>query len=207
MFRRNRQYSDEASTVTRVDTARGGVLFGPIITGVLVALGAMFLLSAIIAGVISSLGYADEIQDGESFRVGVAGAAALIVAQLLAYLWGGYTAGRMSRGAGAANGLLVPIAAIALVALVGGIAALLGATTNLNLPFSDTRLPVETDLLIDWGIPVGIASLAAMLVGGAIGGILGVRWHTKLERTVALEQLEEPAPYTTREREDHAAAS
>jgi hypothetical protein len=203
MFRR---HSDERPVSTdataEVTTARGGVLFGPIITGVLVAFGAMFLLSALIAGVIAGLGYADEISSGETFEVGAAGAIALLVAQFLAYMWGGYTAGRMSRGAGLANGVLVPIAAIVVALIVIAVAAVLGATTQLNLPFTDLRLPVEEDLIIDWGPEVGVASLIAMLIGGALGGLMGARWHTKLERATAARVAEERAEAERTDRTD-----
>lgn len=171
-------------TLQREPVARGGVSFGPIITGVLVALGGMFLLSAIVAGVLASLGYLDDVTTGEAVELGLGAGIALIVAQFLAYMWGGYTAGRMSRGAGAANGLLVPLTAILLAILVGAIAAFMGAETQLNLPFTANRLPIENDLLVEWGPAVGIATLVAMFLGGLIGGIAGARWHTKLERTV-----------------------
>lgn len=177
-------------TTTDAPVARGGVSGGPIVTGVLVALGAMFLLSAIVAGVLSSLGYLDDIAAGETIELGIGAGIALIVAQFLAYLWGGYTAGRMSRGAGAANGLLVPLMAIVIALLVGAVAAFLGAETQLNLPFTASRLPIENDLLVEWGPTVGIASLVAMFLGGLLGGVMGARWHTKLERTTWEEARE-----------------
>ncbi|MFP5298493.1 MAG: hypothetical protein ACLGHL_05865 [Actinomycetota bacterium] len=177
-------------TTTDAPVARGGVSGGPVITGVLVALGAMFLLSAIVAGVLSSLGYLDDVVDGATVELGIGAGIALIVAQFLAYMWGGYTAGRMSRGAGAANGLLVPLMAIVIALLVGAVAAFLGAETQMNLPFTTSRLPIENDLLVEWGPAVGIASLVAMFLGGLIGGIAGARWHTKLERAALEEERE-----------------
>jgi hypothetical protein len=107
---------------------------------------------------------------------------ALVAAQFLSYLWGGYAAGRMARGAGVANGVLVPIVALALAAAVAGIVAALGADARLNLPFSDGRLPVEDANVVNWGIGIGVAALVAMLAGGMAGGAAGARWHTKLER-------------------------
>lgn len=165
-----------------ITTARGGVLFGSIITGVLVAFGAMFLLSALTAGVLAATGYLDEVGTGTVLEVSLGAGIAFVLAQFLAYLWGGYTAGRMSRGAGVANGLLVPLAAILLALAVWAIAAVLGATANLNLPFTAQRLPIDTDLLLEYGPAVGIASLIAMFLGGALGGAMGAHWHTKLER-------------------------
>jgi hypothetical protein len=91
----------------------------------------------------------------------------------------------MGRGAGAGNGLMVPLLALILVVVVGALASALGATAQLNLPFSTTRLPVEDSNLVDLGTGFAIASLVAMFLGGLLGGIMGHRWHTKLERRVS----------------------
>jgi hypothetical protein len=168
---------------------RGGVSAGAILTGVLVAFGAMFLLSGV-AGVLVALDVLDEgVDSTQAIEVGVGAGIALVVTQLLAYMWGGYTAGRMGRGAGIGNGLAVPLVAILLALIVGAVVAALGATAQFNLPFSDARLPVEDDFLIDFGVGIGIASLVAMFLGGAIGGALGSRWHTKLERRAEEEEI------------------
>ena len=187
---RDSRYAPGTRPAADVPQARGGVAFGPILTGVVVAFGAMFLLSAIVAGVLASLGLLDtNVTAGDVIEVGIGAGIALVIAQFLSYLWGGYTAGRMARGAGVANGLLVPLVAILLAVLVGGIATALGADTNLNLPFSTTQLPTENGNLVDWGIGIGVASLVAMFLGGALGGGLGARWHTKLEHRVYDEEI------------------
>lgn len=175
-----REYPDPVEH--RVPEARGGVAFGPIATGVVVAFGAMFLLSAVIGGTLAGLDYWEGLEAGEITQVGIGAGIALIVAQFFSYLWGGYTAGRMGRGAGVANGLLVPLAAIVVALVVIGIAAALGARANLNLPFTTTQLPLQDQTLLNWGIGFSIASLVVMFLGGAIGGMLGTRWHSKLER-------------------------
>jgi hypothetical protein len=166
-------------------TARGGVSAGAILTGVVVAFGAMFLLSAIVGGILAAIGVTSDVSRTEAVDAGIGGGIAFVVAMLLAYLWGGYTAGRMARGAGVVNGLLVPIVAILLALIVGAIAAGLGANANLNLPFSTARLPTENQSLVDWGVGLSIAALVAMFVGGILGGLLGARWHTRLERRKA----------------------
>jgi hypothetical protein len=166
--------------------ARGGIAFGPILTGVVVAFGVSFLLSGIIGGILAVLGVSDpNVTRGETVDAGIAGGIAFVIATLLAYLWGGYTAGRMARGAGLLNGLLVPVVAIIVALIVGAIGAALGATVNFNLPLTTARLPVQGGSVVDWGIGLGIAALVAMFVGGACGGLLGARWHTKLERREA----------------------
>jgi len=176
--------SDDTTDVVRgpVTPARGGVSGGAILTGVVVSFGCMFLLSAVVAGVLATIGVGgDELSDAP-VEVGVGAGIVLVATQLVAYLWGGYTAGRMGRGAGLANGVLVPLVALLVAVVVGAIAAVMGTTANLNLPFQAYRLPVQDDYLVDWGIGTGIASLVAMFLGGAIGGALGTRWHSRLER-------------------------
>jgi hypothetical protein len=84
----------------------------------------------------------------------------------------------------------VPLLALVVGVLVAAVASALGATANLNLPFTTNQLPVEEGNLVDWGVGVGIASVVAMFLGGALGGTMGVRWHSKLERSVAEEQTE-----------------
>jgi hypothetical protein len=164
--------------------ARGGISLGGVLTGVVVAFGAMFLLSGVIGGILVLLGVSDTNVTGEeAVEAGIAGGIAYVVAMFVAYLWGGYTAGRMARGAGVLNGVLVPIAAIVLALIVGAIAAALGASANLNLPLTTARLPIEgSGSLVEWGIGLGVAALVAMFAGGVVGGSLGSRWHTKLER-------------------------
>jgi hypothetical protein len=162
------------------------------LTGVVVAFGAMFLLSAIVGGILTAMGItAEDVTDSGTVEAGIGAGAVLVAAQFLSYLWGGYTAGRMARGAGVVNGFLVPFIAIVIAVLVGAVVATLGASANLNLPYSTNRLPIDSDLVVDWGLTISIAALAAMLLGGVIGGGLGARWHSKLERD-ALDEA--PAP-------------
>lgn len=191
MFGKNtdRTHSTTTTHAAGIDPrARGGVAFGPILTGVVVAFGAMFLLSAIVGGVLASMGVLDtSVSSGEAIDAGIGAGIALVIAQFLSYLWGGYTAGRMARGSGAANGFLVPLTAIIVGLLVAGIATALGASANLNLPFTTNQLPLENDNLVNWGVGIGIASLVAMFLGGVLGGGMGARWHTKLERAHGAE--------------------
>jgi hypothetical protein len=192
MFGRDRTVT--GSQVVAFD-ARGGVSPGAIFTGVVVAFGATFILSAIVGGVLVALGINNT--PSTTVTVGVGAGIALVVAMFLAYLWGGYTAGRMARGAGLANGLLVAVAAIAVALIVGGIVTALGATANLNLPslsHFNPGLPISSNQLngrvLDASLWIGLSGLVAMFLGGAIGGLLGARWHTKLERHTIEERTD-----------------
>jgi hypothetical protein len=199
MFGLSRRRSDADTVIEeRPLDVSGGVSIGAILTGVVVALGALFVISAIIGGVLVGADIqADDL--GEGVEIGVSVGVVMIGAQFLAYMWGGYTAGRMARGAGAANGILVPVLALILLLLVGAVATALGATAELGPPFTATRLPVEDDLVLDWGVGIAIGSLLAMLLGGLAGGLTGVRWHSRLERTVLEERAERRPAASPRE--------
>jgi hypothetical protein len=166
------------------DRARGGVSFWSVLSGVLVAFGAFIVLSAIIGAILAASGVAEGgIQAGEAGDAGLAVVIGLIVAQFLAYLWGGYTAGRMARGSGVLNGLLVPVLALIFVAALGAIIA--GVTgTSPDAAAADVdamALPLPLSDIGELATGLGIGLLAAMLLGGALGGGMGARWHTKLE--------------------------
>lgn len=166
------------------DRARGGVSFWSVLSGVLVAFGAFIVLSAIIGAFLAASGVAEGgIQSGQATEAGIAVVIGLIVAQFLAYLWGGYTAGRMARGSGVLNGLLVPILALIFVAVLGAIIA--GVTgTSPDAAAADVNamsLPLPLSDLSELATGLGIGLLVAMLLGGALGGAMGARWHTKLE--------------------------
>jgi hypothetical protein len=170
--------------------ARGGVSIAAVLAGMMVSIGAFFLLSAVVGGILSVGGVdAEDLAGGTD--AGIGPGIALILAFFISYLWGGYTAGRMSRGAGVVNGLLVPLIALLAGALIGVIVWALGTTAQLNFPFSTNRLPLkDTEYVVEWTLGLGAAALIAMFVGGIIGGWLGSRWHGKLERRVATEYQE-----------------
>lgn len=187
MFGRNRDHSHEDRTVARPLAARGGVSAGAVLTGVVVAFGAMFVLTAVISGILVGLGLTDELRPGEATDVGIATGIGLVVAQFLSYTWGGYAAGRMSRGAGPANGALVALLCIVVGVAVGAIAAGIGATEELRTPFTSAQLPADGEVL-RWGAGLAAAAIVAMFLGGVVGGSLGSRWHTKLERRAVADE-------------------
>jgi hypothetical protein len=169
---------------------RGGFSLGAILTGVAVALGAMLLLAALIGGIVAAVGFDGATTGDEVVQFGWGAAIGLIVAQFLAYFWGGYTSGRMARGLGWLNGLMVPITAIVLVLLIGLVVRWIGADTGVDVAYGANRVPVGFDVeqLRNIGLVAGIGSLVAMFVGGIFGGMRGARWHDKLEaRTEADE--------------------
>ena len=173
----------DVRVIREPDRTRGGLSPLGVITGLLVAFGAFVVLTALIGGILAATGVAEGgISAQEATEAGTAAGIGLVIAQFLAYLWGGYTAGRMARGSGILNGVLVPIVAIVLVAILGAlVAGIADQTTDLR-PGQIQQLPLPLGSLSDLGSIVGIALLVAMLVAGALGGAMGQRWHTKLEK-------------------------
>ena len=213
-------YGDEVRE--RPIRARGGVSLGTIITGGLVAIGAFFLLSSIVGAVLSQTGVsAEELTSGEAIDAGIAGGIALLVALFLSFLWGGYTAGRFGRGSGFLNGLLVPIGTIVLAAIVGAISWAFGASDNWQLLSPTQQLQVDGDYTsVEYGIGLAAITIGVIFLSSIIGGLLGARWHTKLENRaqhdhnerVLAERRDKHHEVDVRERQDaaereHAAAA
>ena len=177
----------------RTITARGGVSPGTILTGALVAIGAFFLLSSVVGAILSATGVTtEELASGDAVDAGIAGGVALLASWFLSFTWGGYTAGRMGRGSGFFNGLLVPIGVILLAAIVGGIAWALGASEGWTLPSPTRQIQVEGQFTsVDYEVGLIAVTLGVMFLGSVVGGIFGARWHTKLERRVETERHEQ----------------
>jgi len=165
-----------------VARARGGVSFWSILTGVVVAYGAFLLIFAIVAAATAASGVDADAASDATREVGIGVAIGAVVTWFLSFLWGGYTAGRMGRGAGAVNGLLVPVVFLLIGAIITALISAFGETANLQLPFTENQLPIQGSELYDYSIGFGIATLVAMFLGAILGGMMGQRWHTKLER-------------------------
>src|SRR5690349_14508788 len=77
---------------------RGGLSLPAVFTGALVAMGAMVIFMAITAGGLAAAGIISKSGTATTpslVRATVLTGVGLVVAQFLAYLWGGYAAGRM----------------------------------------------------------------------------------------------------------------
>jgi len=155
------------------------VSFMSAIAGVLAAYGAFAVLAGLTVGVVRAVN-ADIDVAGQWRDLGLAGG--LVVAGLLflAYLFGGYVAGRMARRAGTVHGVLVFVLGVIVAAGAAALARWMGgaevATSNLR----DLGVPTTAAEWGDIATVAGLASLGAMLLGGLVGGALGERWHAKL---------------------------
>jgi len=163
----------------------GGFSWGADFFGWLTAAG----LTAILTGIASAAGAAlalnevgERVSGGEAETIGLSGGIALLAILALAYLCGGYVAGRMARFDGARQGIGVWIVGIVVALLVAALAAIAGSEFNvlesLNLP----RIPVDQGSLTTGGLIALAAGLIVTLLAAIAGGKLGERFHTKVDR-------------------------
>jgi hypothetical protein len=153
--------------------------FTSAVAGVLTAYGAFALLAGLAVGVLRAVD-ADIDLSSQWRELGLGGGLVVAGLLLLAYLFGGYVAGRMARRAGPLHGVVVFVLGVVLAAVGAVIARQLGgadvATDNLR----NLGVPTTADEWGDVATAAGIASLAAMFVGAFVGAALGERWHAKL---------------------------
>jgi hypothetical protein len=177
----NYETSGDRASLAR-EAGVGRLSFISVLAGVLVAYGAFAVLAALVGAAAAAIGLDNDLSRNDWARLGTGSAIAAAVVLLLAYLFGGYVAGRMARRAGLLNGLAVFLLAIVLVAAVGAIAASQADADAIRSNLRSLGIPTSGSEWGDLGTLAGIASVAAMLVGALVGGVLGERWHSKLTR-------------------------
>jgi hypothetical protein len=163
----------------------GKLSFISVLAGVLVAYGAFAVLVALAGAAAAALGLTSDLSANNWAELGVGSAIVAAVVLLVAYLFGGYVAGRMARRAGLLHGLGVFILALVIVALVAAVTATQADTSAIRGNLRSLGIPTTGAEWGEVGTLAGIGSLAAMLVGAVLGGMLGERWHTKLTRRAA----------------------
>jgi hypothetical protein len=183
--------SAAAPTRTQVVAAQraryGGVSWGSAFFGWLSANGIAVLLIAILSaagvafGLTQGLGTADQATTNAG-AIGIGGGIALLVLLFLAYLAGGYVAGRMARFDGAKQGVAVWVIGLIVVLLLALAGLVFGAQYNvlsrLNLP----RIPIDEGTATTAGIIALVAVLLVTLLASVLGGLLGARYHRKVDR-------------------------
>jgi hypothetical protein len=162
------------------DAGLGRVSGTSVLAGILVAYGAFAVVAGLTAAVLRAVNVTVDLSGEDLRRAGTTGGIVLGVVLFVSWLFGGYVAGRMARRAGTTQGLvvflfglLIAIAAAAVVEASGATGDVVGGLRNLGVPTS-------ADQWRQIGTVAGIASLAGMLLGAVLGGTLGERWHTKL---------------------------
>jgi hypothetical protein len=182
---------DRRDVVARQKEQFGGMKFGAAFFGWLAATGMAVLLTALVAGAGTgtALGLGRNVNAtaptaGDVQTVGIVGGVVLLVIVFIAYLCGGYVAGRMARFSGAKQGVAVwlwaVIIAIIIVAVISTVAgAKFDVPTNLN---GFPRIPVNEGTLTTAGVVTAIALAIVSLIGAIVGGLTGMRFHRRVDK-------------------------
>jgi hypothetical protein len=174
-----------------VEAARrrfGGLDVPASLVGMLAALAMLLILSGIASAAIGTIAYQTGIEGNEEeLSVGALIAAGVVV--FVAFLVGGWAAGRMARYSGVLNGAMVAVWFLVLMALLAGLGALAGAEYNLfgDLRVAQAQLPnwFSDDTVTAGAIISAIAFVLLMFVGGIVGGLWGQRMHRRADAVVA----------------------
>ena len=166
------------------DAGVGRVSVASTFAGTLVAFGGTVVLLAVAATIAAGTDVNESLADASWREAGTAGGLILASALFLAYLFGGYSAGRMARRAGFAHGVLVFVTSLVGVAVVAAVARML-TDADSDAILRDLRsvgVPTTGDEWREVVTVAGIGSLAAMLIGSCLGGLWGERWHNRYLR-------------------------
>jgi hypothetical protein len=174
----------------------GGIKWGAAFFGWLSANGLAVLLVALLSAAGVAIGLTQGVPSTDEAAqqadtIGVVGGIVLLVILFLAYLAGGYVAGRMARFDGTRQGVAVWINCLLVVLTLATVSSpeeeltlglVFGAQFNvlqqLNLP----RIPIDEGTATTGGLIALVAVLLVTLLGAVLGGKLGDHYHRKVDR-------------------------
>ncbi len=176
-----------------LDAARsryGGLDVPASLAGTLVALAMLLLLAGLASAAFGVLAFNTETTDlagnVEELTLGALIAAGVVI--FLAFVIGGWSAGRMSRYNGALNGSMVAVWFVVLMVILAILGVVAGDTYNLfdNLRVAEASLPnwFSTDDVTTGALVSSVAFAGVMIIGAILGGIWGTRLHRKADRTI-----------------------
>jgi hypothetical protein len=165
----------------------GGIKWGAAFFGWLSANGLAVLLVALLSAAGVAIGLTQGVSSTDEAAqqadtIGVVGGIVLLVILFLAYLAGGYVAGRMARFDGTRQGVAVWVIGLLVVLALAALGLVFGAQFNvlqqLNLP----RIPIDEGTATTGGLIALAAVLLVTLLGAVLGGKLGDHYHRKVDR-------------------------
>ena len=165
----------------------GGIKWGAAFFGWLSANGLAVLLVALLSAAGVAVGLTQGVPSTEEAvqqadTIGIAGIIALLVVLFLAYLAGGYVAGRMARFDGVKQGIAVWVIGLLVVIALAVLGLVLGSQYNVLQSLDLPRIPVGEGTATTAGIIALVAVLVVTLLGAILGGRLGERYHRKIDR-------------------------
>lgn len=165
----------------------GGFYWGADFIGFVVAAFFTMLFLGIVGAIVGSVGYQlgqplpkiGHAVSQTSQNLGIGALIGSLVAIFLAYLIGGYTAGRMARFSGPRNGVGVVIWTVIVAILLGIAGAALGSNFNVA---SQLHLKFDPQTVTAAGAISAVITLLDMILGATLGGMMGERYHREIDR-------------------------
>jgi hypothetical protein len=163
---------------SRVRTTEGTTSWTSVVLGWLTALGASVILAGIVSGIVGAMIGVGQTVRSAATESGLTGLVGLLITLFLAFLIGGYAAGRMASRSGAKHGLLVAALSLLVTLVLAGAGALLGSSfidslsgvTLPKLPADVPRQSLDTILTVS-----GLLALLFPFISGALGGWWGAK--------------------------------
>jgi hypothetical protein len=167
----------------------GGFHWGSDFIGFAVAIFFTILFFGIVGAIVGTVGYQLHApvpklgghMTNTTQQLGIGGLIGGLVALFLAYLIGGYTAGRMARFDGLKNGVGTVIWTIIAGVILGIAGAVIGARFNVA---SQLHLNIDRTTLTVGGTISIVVALLIMLLAAMVGGTLGARYHRAIDRDI-----------------------
>jgi hypothetical protein len=180
--RKDKTYDPSGDLYAQEKAAFGGIKFGSAFLGWLTSLGAIGLLTAILAAVADGLGFDRNTSTQDLRGAGIGAAIAILVVLFLAYLAGGYVAGRMARFQGVRQGIAVWLWGVLFAVVIGVIAAVAGDQSTVSVRANLPQIPFTSGEWTVNSILALLVVLAVTLIGAILGGLLGMRFHRRVDR-------------------------
>jgi hypothetical protein len=163
----------------------GGLNWGAAFFGWLVAVG----MAAILLGLLSAAGTAfglTEVSDAEARAnaetIGLVGGILLVAVLAIAYYFGGYVSGRMSRFDGGRQGFGTWAIGVTVTIVLAIAGALFGAEYNVLDALGLPNIPIDRGTLTAGAGVALVAVLILSLLTAMGGGKAGERYHRKIDR-------------------------
>lgn len=163
----------------------GGFNLGASFFGWLDAIGIAVLLTAFLSAAGAAIGFTtlDDAEFGPAAdTIGLLGGILLILVLSVAYLAGGYVAGRMSRFDGGRQGLGVWVFGLVATIVLAILGAIAGSEYNLLAQLELPRIPVDEGTVTVGAVIVLVLIAIATLLSSVAGGRLGERYHHRVDR-------------------------
>jgi hypothetical protein len=176
----------ERTTVHPIAAAHdrfGGIDIPASLVGMLTGLAVLVLLGGLVGAAVGAIGYQTGLSGDTVEDISTASLIGGLVVLAIAYLIGGWTAGRIARYDGARNGLMTGVWTVVLAGALSALAAWLGSEYDV---FANVELPqwFDRDAFTTAAIASGAIAIATMLVAGLLGGLWGTRYHRLADETI-----------------------